>query len=240
MRMASGIDGAALAGDFARSGRLHLPGFLDGDDARRVAEALAGPIPWVRSLMVRNKPYDLGPEALAAITPDWARQLAQAVADGGRTGFQYHFDTWRISDAVEEGRALEGAEAVLAEVYGFLNSPGFLDFARVLTGRPEAVYCDAQATRYRAGDFLTVHDDDVAGKDRLAAYVLNLTPEWRMDWGGLLLFHDAGGHVAQGYTPAFNALNIFGVPQRHSVSQVASFVTEGRLAITGWIRAAGP
>jgi Rps23 Pro-64 3,4-dihydroxylase Tpa1-like proline 4-hydroxylase len=31
----------------------------------------------------------------------------------------------------------------------------------------------------------------VAGKNRVAAYVLNLTPRWRVEWGGLLMFHDA-------------------------------------------------
>ena len=51
-----------------------------------------------------------------------------------------------------------------------------------------------------------------------------------------MLFHAADGHVAEAYTPGFNSLNIFRVPQAHSVSQVASFVTAERLSITGWLR----
>jgi SM-20-related protein len=70
--------------------------------------------------------------------------------------------------------------------------------------------------------------------------VLNLTPGWRAEWGGLLLFHDADGHVAEAYAPKFNTLNIFRVPQWHSVSQVASYVDQDRLAITGWIRGSKP
>ena len=70
--------------------------------------------------------------------------------------------------------------------------------------------------------------------------MLNLTPGWRIEWGGLLLFHDEDGHVAEGYAPKFNSLNIFRVPQWHSVSQVASYVDQPRLAITGWIRSARP
>ena len=38
------------------------------------------------------------------------------------------------------------------------------------------------------GDFLTVHDDETGGRKRLVAYVLNLTPIWRPDWGGALNF----------------------------------------------------
>ena len=121
-----------------------------------------------------------------------------------------------------------------------LNSEAFLGFVRQLTGDPRPVYCDAQATRYRAGQFLTAHDDNLAGKDRLYAYVLNLTPAWRIEWGGLLMFHDADGHVAEAYAPKFNAINIFSVPAWHSVSQVASYVDQHRLAITGWIRGSKP
>jgi len=46
--------------------------------------------------------------------------------------------------------------------------------------------------------------------------------------------------VAEAYTPAFNALNIFKVPQPHAVSLVAPFAGGDRLAITGWVRSKGP
>ena len=49
-------------------------------------------------------------------------------------------------------------------------------------------------------------------------------------------FHDADGHVSEAYAPTFNALNIFRVPQLHSVTQVASFAGGPRLSVTGWIR----
>nr|WP_240902836.1 2OG-Fe(II) oxygenase family protein [Caulobacter sp. SLTY] len=96
------------------------------------------------------------------------------------------------------------------------------------------------ATRYLPGHFLTAHDDAAPGKHRLYAYVLNLTARWRADWGGILMFLDEEDHVAEGYTPSFNALNIFRVPQRHAVSMVAPYAGEPRLSITGWIRSQAP
>ena len=69
---------------------------------------------------------------------------------------------------------------------------------------------------------------------------MNLTARWRADWGGMLLFLDDEDHVAEGYMPAFNSLNIFKVPQRHAVSIVAPFAGEPRLSITGWLRARKP
>jgi len=76
----------------------------------------------------------------------------------------------------------------------------------------------------------------VAGKQRHAAYVYNLTPAWRADWGGLLLFHGDDGNVTRGLTPSFNALNIFAVPQPHSVSMVTPFAASRRYSVTGWLR----
>mgnify|MGYP003473067562 CR=1 FL=1 len=68
---------------------------------------------------------------------------------------------------------------LLARFGDFLDSAPFLDLARRLTGRPDISFADVQATCYREGHFLTTHDDLVAGKNRVAAYVFSFTPRWR-------------------------------------------------------------
>ena len=93
-----------------------------------------------------------------------------------------------------------------------------------------------QLTRYRAGHFLTAHDDWAEGLNRVAAYVFNLSADWNVDFGGLLQFIDANGHVQQAYTPRFNSLSLFKVPQLHSVSVVPAYVNRARFALTGWAR----
>jgi len=40
---------------------------------------------------------------------------------------------------------------------------------------------------------------------------------------GALQFYDRDDHIEEGYLPTFNALNLFRVPKRHSVTQVTSF-----------------
>lgn len=64
---------------------------------------------------------------------------------------------------------------------------------------------------------------------------MGLTPNWRVEWGGLLLFHDTDGHI-RGLAPRFNCLNMFGLPVMHSVSQVTPFAGGVRYAVTGWLR----
>ena len=117
-----------------------------------------------------------------------------------------------------------------------INDQPLMDLVRAVTAIPDLRKADAQATLYAPGDFLSSHDDSKAGEGRRIAYVLGFASDWRIDWGGYLLFHDEEGDVVAGFKPRFNALNLFEVPQRHSVSYVPPFAPAGRLAITGWFR----
>ncbi|MBC6982815.1 2OG-Fe(II) oxygenase family protein [Caulobacter sp. 17J80-11] len=232
LSIAPGFDPAAARPVLQRFGRLHIPGFFVGDGAARVHASLVSDCPWMRSTMVEGKNVDARLDFIASLSPEEVARVERDQFARARTGFQYSFDNYRLSDAIEAGRRHGWA---FEAVYDFMNGP-FLPFVRALTGDDRAAYCDAQATRYQAGHYLTQHHDDEPGRGRLYAYVLNFTPAWRADWGGILQFLDADGHVAEGYTPSFNALNIFRVPQDHCVSYVAPFAGGDRLSITGWVR----
>ena len=240
LRLAPGIDADALAPVFRRHGRLHIPGVFPSDQARAIGDALANATPWLSVFNAGDKVFDVKPGFREAMTPQARAQLDAAVNDGARDGFQFRFDSWRVSDALERDERAGGALAPIEAVWDFLNGAAFLDFARRLSGDHRIASCDAQATRYRSGDLLTTHDDLADGKHRLLAYVLNFTPVWRLDWGGVLVFFGPDGQVSERYPPTFNALNLFPVPQPHAVTQVAPFAGADRLSITGWLRAAAP
>lgn len=228
---------------FRRLGRLHLPGVLDRGGADTLYGLLQAEEDWVSSTLTGDRVADLPVKALAASGPDKPRALIgaahaeaiRALEAPGRLHFL--FDALRIDTAVIDGLPLA---THWRAVHEFLNGSDFLDFIRVLTGDPRAAYVDSRATRFMSGHYLTQHDDSRAGQDRLYAYVLNLTPQWKVDWGGLLAFIDEDGHVAEAYAPRMNALNLFAVPQAHAVTFVTPFARAPRYAITGWIRADTP
>lgn len=238
LRLDPALDPCKLAPTFARNGRIHLPGLLVAEDARSVGAALTDATPWVKTVQFGGRSLDTTLEAWDGMPPERKAGLDAAIREAARTGFLYQFDAWRLSDEIEAGRRAGGGLAPVEAVYDLINSPTFLAFIRELTGEPRAVYCDAMATRYRPGDFLTTHDDGVEGKHRLFAMVLNFTPYWRTDWGGLLAFPGPDGHLDEAFVPTFNAMNLFRVPAPHTVTQVASFASGHRLSITGWIRSA--
>ncbi len=164
---------------------------------------------------------------------DRAAALDQAVLAGARDGFQHRYESIRVPDG---DAAAQPGEDPLAAWPRWLSSGPAHDLLHAVTAASIG-FADAQATAYSPGDFLTAHDDAVAGKGRLAAYVFGLTPAWRAEWGGLLLFHKSASQVA-GLVPGYNSLDLFAVPQVHSVSTVTASAAYRRYAVTGWLRAA--
>ena len=238
LRLSSLLDAAALNAAFSVRRRLHIPGVFDPDSAEAVVAAMEAFDGWKVSVSAGGEIFELPLSGRAAAEPGKQGWIDGARVDGGEPRMQYIFDTRRLDMEPEDA-----PHDAVSEVPGFLNGPDFLAFVRGVTGDDRIDFADAQATRYRPGHVLTGHDDTAAGKNRLYAYVLNLTREWRPDWGGVLAFEGADGHLEEGFAPAFNALNIFAVPMRHAVTQVASFAPRDRLSITGWLRshqAVGP
>ena len=231
------LDPAAMAKVFRRLGRLHIPGFLAGDGAPRVAAALAGPeVPWVKTWRTTGPSLDGDLAQFDGMTPENRAAFDADMKTAAKSGFCFQFDAWRVSDDITRGVRRGGALAPIEAVHDFVNGAAFLDFVARLTGEARGDFADTMASRYRPGDFLSAHDDLVSGKNRLFAYVLGFTKGWRADWGGLLAFIGEDGHVEEAWTPAFNTLNLFRVPKPHAVTQVADYAGGDRLSITGWMR----
>lgn len=231
-----GLRPADVAPVFARYGRVHLPQFLAGPGATELHRSLLDATPWSRTLNTGDRNLTVPLEVWEAQPAEVRAQIEAAARESARDGFQYLYDNYNVSRAVEGG---EARGLLVEQLLAWLNTAAFLDFIREVTGDARPASADAQVSRYSAGHFLTQHDDESRTHSRLYAYVLNLTPVWKLDWGGLLLFPDADGHVAEGYAPKFNALNLFRVPQAHTVTQVADFAGASRYSVTGWILAGG-
>ena len=226
------LDVTALNRAFAVRRRLHIPGVLDPAGAEAVTAAMEASEDWRVSVAAGGETFELPLRDRLAAEPGKQGWIDAARVDGSSPRMQYVFDTRRLGLEAQTGIAPDAVSAVL----DWLNGPAFIAFARGVTGDDRIDFADAQATRYRPGHVLTGHDDTAPGKNRLYAYVLNLTREWRIDWGGALIFPGPDGHIEEGFAPAFNALNLFAVPMPHAVTQVSSFSPRDRLSVTGWLR----
>jgi Rps23 Pro-64 3,4-dihydroxylase Tpa1-like proline 4-hydroxylase len=231
------LDAALLATRFASGRRIHIGDFLAPECAARLHEHLAGNGHWRRIVNSGEKIFEAASEDFDAMPADQRAALDAAIYAAAASGFQYRYDMIRVADEPAERRR---SATLLDDFAAFMSSHETLAFLREISGASEIVFADAQATRYRPGDFLTRHDDDVAGKHRSLAYVMNLSRDWRAEWGGLLLFNGADGGIVETMVPRFNALCLFAVPQSHSVSYVAPYAAAPRLSVTGWLRSDRP
>ncbi|WP_230281365.1 2OG-Fe(II) oxygenase family protein [Croceicoccus sp. Ery15] len=227
---------ARVAGVYAATGHARAEGVLEEGHAAMLVHFMMTGAEWWRAFNQGERTWDLGPDSIAELenTPKGA-QLNAAIYEGAREQFQRYCDVSRVSEDPAE-RAVRGN--VLDRLLDLFNSDAGLDLFRRLTGDDRITLVDGQATRYQPGHFLTRHHDEIEGRSRIAAYVLNLSPRWRPEWGGLLQFHDDDGDITTGYVPRFNTLHLLRVPQCHSVSFVTPFAGGPRLSVTGWLRSA--
>ena len=117
----------------------------------------------------------------------------------------------------------------LKEFREFLDSDEFITVFKDIASVANATYVAAEATCYSKGCFLGEHDDR-SDPDNLAAFVFYMTPEWKAEWGGMLMFKDAL------IAPQWNTFGMFKVPVQHFVSSVSPAATRNRYSVTGWLK----
>ena len=213
-------------------GRVQGADFLQPGAADRLHRCLAEEVPWTLALRDATGPRTLPVANYAAMTQASVDALLRDTAAGARDdGFRFAYDSYMMVRAYKEGR---DPDLVLHRVLEFFNSPDYVAYCRLLTGDARIRRVDAQATRYRAGQFLRRHSDEDRAEGRLYAYVINLGREWEADWGGLLQFIDPDGAMVDTFLPRWNTLSLFSVPADHAVTMVMPWARQERLAITGW------
>lgn len=236
-RINPALDAAALATEFAASGRMQIRDFLVAEEAERVHEQLLNQTPWGLVYNVGGRVEELSNQQLGRMSNEQLNQLVTGVVERAKTQYQFIYHLYPLTTEYFN----TGSTLPLLRFYEFLNRPETLDYFRTLTGRPDIKWAHAQATLYGRGHFLKSHSDLEPNNNRRAvAFVLNFTRLWERDWGGYLQFFNREHDVELAWRPIFNALNIFAVPHDHSVEMVTSFSGGRRFAITGWLRTDDP
>ena len=147
----------------------------------------------------------------------------------------YSYDSYPLGDSKKGRSRADGARPKsLATLRRFLNSKECARFVSEATGL--AITKNAGqvfASCYRPGDFCSLHDD--FGEERRVTFVLNLTKNWIVHWGGCLVFlNSSGNEIIHTVTPEFNSLSLFRVPFPHAVLPVSNYCQRPRYAISGW------
>lgn len=226
------LDTAGLKERFAKTGRLQIENAFSIESAERLHQCLMQELPWMLAYYDDDGPSYLRKHEMAGLSPEQQAAFMQKVFARAANDFQFVYLDFPVSGTAKvEGQAKFYAHDVL----NFLAGDEFQSVLKSVTGYEEPLDVDSHATCYQAGHFLTVHNDLVNSDDpRKFAYVVNMTKNWRADWGAKTEFYDEHGRVAETFVPEFNTITIFKVPQPHAVTFVPPFCPARRVAMSGW------
>lgn len=225
----AGLDIGVLAKSYADNHKLRLSGLLSSG-AVELHDHLQQSGEWIHLVTGARGVLEHDRRARRRLGAERSREIGLEAQARARQDFQYRYEAIRVPDPCEGSQS-----DPLGQFAALMASATMKELLGAIIGAQVGGFTDGQATAYGPGDFLTLHDDAVDGKNRLAAFVYGLTPGWRLDWGGLLLFHGERDRDAEALAPRFNTLDLFAVPRAHSVSLVSHAAAHRRYAITGWL-----
>jgi len=219
------LDLDKIAEDYSIDQRVRVNQLLPEDQAAALGQHLAKQISYRHAFVIDKNYGEVSDQQLNNLTDKDRNQLLNAIKAQAAHGVGFWYERHSITS---DDSGLTG------DLYNWLNSSDLLKSITKLTGTTDYAGAIAQATRYTSGDFLTRHKDDVSKDNRKIAFVINLSPRWHPDWGGLLQFYEENGTPRDAWSPDFNSLSLFDVTHVHSVSCLSPFAPEPRLAISGW------
>lgn len=219
---------STLKDEFSKNGIVRVFDFLAQPGLDKLKISLETKVDFANAFHLNGQNRQATDAEIKALPVTTQNQLYKDIhklaANGG--GFLYG------RHKIEQNSLIE-----LRNFLGLLNSENTLEVIKEITSNSELNFADGQATRYRRGDFLTRHIDNIPGETRRIAYVLGFTEGWHPDCGGLLQFYEKDGTPMRSWSPAFNSLTLFNVDKVHSVTSIAPFTPKNRYSITGWFRA---
>tara|TARA_R110000737_G_scaffold165786_1_gene193116 strand:- start:456 stop:1148 length:693 start_codon:yes stop_codon:yes gene_type:complete len=216
-----------LKDEFSRNGIVRVFDFLAPTSLEQLKTSLETKVDFANAFHLGGQNKQATDAEIKALPIATQQQLYRDIHDVAAKGAGFLYGRHKI-----EKNSLNE----LTDALELLNTDNTLNLIREITSMPALAYADGQATRYRRGDFLTRHIDNIPGETRKIAYVLGLTENWHPDWGGLLQFFEKDGTPTRSWSPAFNSLTLFNVDQVHSVTSIAQFALKNRYSITGWFR----
>lgn len=228
VQLAADIDRALLARVYAVTGRVHIPGIFEERAAVALHQALRTETAWSNAYEREGRTVEVPVENWRTLTPA-DRERIGAEINGQATRGAQHFRLIRKPD----GRQPEAP--IFKAAHRFLASPVFAAFMRGVTGARKLTLATSEFAIYGPGHFRTAEPNASVGSDEIG-FIFNFAPRWRTDWGGLLYFYEPNGHVAEGYAPVFNALDVFSHPRQTSLTIVTPFADGARFCLAGTMK----
>jgi len=225
------LDLQGLRERFDATGRVQVKDAFSDDTAGRLHQCLSQETPWMLAFNEGETPRYLSRQEMDEMSDAQKANMMQNIFSNASKQFQYAYSDFPVSGTINDPNQ---PNQYTHDVLRFLNGQTFQDMIKKVTGLEGKFAVDGHATCFQSGHFLTIHNDTDADDRREIAYVINMTPTWRSDWGAHLMFYDDEFNIVETFAPKYNTINMFRIPQAHAVSFVPPFCPQKRFGMTGW------
>ena len=220
----------AVAEDYKSDKRTRIFSVLDDMTAQHLSQHIQNQVTFEAAFVSEGRPKTASFDSLKAQAPQEMQKFMQQIYLQASRGVGFLYGRHLVNPKLKQ-------DNLVMQAFNFLNAPTTLAAIKKISGFDDIIAASAQVTRFLPNNFLTRHNDIHPNEKRRVAYVLNLSPQWHPDWGGLLQFYQRNGEPRDAWAPVFNSLSLFDVEHIHAVTNVAPFAANPRLSITGWFRA---
>lgn len=117
-------------------------------------------------------------------------------------------------------------------VLEWLNSAAMLELVSDVTGKSDLSYAVCDVVRLTKGHFLGGPALD--NKDKKICFIIDLIPEWKLNWGGLLHLHSVYDGCGVTFTPEFNSMVLFDASFDYSITYLANYIKYNRYSLLGY------
>ncbi|MDN3202929.1 2OG-Fe(II) oxygenase [Algoriphagus sediminis] len=217
--------------EYRHNGWVIIEDFLDSKLAENLYQTLANEVPWEITYLGRLGPVKFPLSQMETLTKRQLNIIEQTIAQGSEKGFQFHYCNYNIQKAI---KSKEEVPSSLKRSCELIFNDSFTLFLAQLSGESSINDHNFLASYYPDSGFLMDHNDELKDVNRKLAFVLQLSRNWKSEFGGNLEILDDSGFVKEKLVPKFNSLVVFKVPLNHRVSKVIHKGPEKRLAIHGW------
>lgn len=230
VQLSTDLCSRSAAEAYQTSGRVFLPRFFSRTTAVRLEREALAIRHWGVSIAPTGIDRDYIDSARAQnLTPTDYRNLCDLAYSQNGQGMAHFYESISLDDERFDGTSLQEARE-------FLRSQSMIGFLRPLFGDLDITVTSLVLTRYRTGHFYSSHHDAIDGESHIASFVISLTRNWRLEWGGLLRFPKRNLEVTTTFVPRFDSISIFQASQTHSVSAVSPGAQTPRISIAGVVK----
>lgn len=223
------LDNEKIKEEFKKNRKVVIKNFLDINFAKKLYNFIVK-LPnkfWFYNCGIRNTRYT------GRDTPNNLKKNNDNVKEAKKSFSKNEFSFYFLRTMEKRKKEISKFEVILRNT---LNSKLFLSMISYFTDIKITQLNQLFLSKYWKGCFLAPHSD--IGNGRIA-YVLNLSVNWKPQYGGILHFLNKDRtKITESFVPEFNSLILFEVPEEgipHFVSHIASDCKKKRYAITGWL-----